>query len=167
MGFAAPGDVRASCSARPARSFRLGVGVVTHGHLGGTPPPVDLAAEQALGDADGRRVRPAPQRAHDLSDGGLAQALVESACAGASAPASAVAGDPFVQLFSESTARALVAVAPADVDRLAAVAAEHGVPLTRLGEVTADPALAVEDVLAVPLAELRAAHEATLPRLFD
>ena len=71
------------------------------------------------------------------------------------------------QLFSESAGRALVTVPPDDLDRLAAVAAEHGVPLTRLGEVTADAALAVEDVLTVPLAELREAHEATLPRLFD
>ena len=76
-------------------------------------------------------------------------------------------GDPFVQLFSESAARALVTVAGSDLDRLTALAARHDVPLTRLGEVTADATLTVEGVLTVPLAELREAHESTLPRLFD
>ena len=50
---------------------------VVHGHLGGTPPGVDLAAERALSEvlvaATG-----VVSSAHDLSDGGLAQALVES-----------------------------------------------------------------------------------------
>jgi hypothetical protein len=36
-----------------------------------------------------------------------------------------------------------------------------------LGEVTDQPALTVVDVLSVPLAELRAAAESTLPALFD
>ena len=49
-----------------------------HGHLGGLPPAVDLAAEKALGAlmaaaaADGLVTA-----AHDVSDGGLAQTLVE------------------------------------------------------------------------------------------
>ena len=43
----------------------------------------------------------------------------------------------------------------------------HGVPCTVLGEVTEDPTLTVLDVLSVPLPELRAASEATLPALFD
>jgi phosphoribosylformylglycinamidine synthase len=72
-----------------------------------------------------------------------------------------------VQLFSESTARALVTVAAGDVDRLTALATRHDVPLTCLGEVTAGATLTVDGVLSVPLAELREAHESTLPRLFD
>src|SRR5215218_2721931 len=53
---------------------------VVHGHLGGRPPALDLAAEKALAElmvglaADGR-----VSSAHDLADGGLAQALTESA----------------------------------------------------------------------------------------
>ena len=66
---------------------------VVHGHLGGRPPRVDLAAEQALAgllaDAAAAGVLVA---AHDLSDGGLAQALTESCLrgglgAGSSCPA--------------------------------------------------------------------------------
>ena len=56
---------------------------VVHGHLGGPPPAVDLAAEQRLAGllaaaaADGLLTG-----AHDLSDGGLAQALVEACLVG-------------------------------------------------------------------------------------
>ncbi len=164
MGFQEPGDVVVLLGATGADFGGSEWAYAEHGHLGGTPPPVDLEAERRLALV----LRAAPLRsAHDLSDGGLAQALVEAALRRDRGVQVRVGGDPFVQLFSESTARALVTVAPADLDRLAAVAGEHGVPLTRLGEVTAEPALAVEDVLTVPLAELRAAHEATLPRLFD
>ena len=56
---------------------------VVHGHLGGRPPAVDLDAERRLARllaaaaADGFLTG-----AHDLSDGGLAQALVESCLVG-------------------------------------------------------------------------------------
>ena len=76
-------------------------------------------------------------------------------------------GDPFVALFSESTARAVVSVAEDELDRLAELADEHGVPSLVLGEVADQPTLTVVDVLSVPLAELRAASESTLPALFD
>ena len=51
---------------------------VVHGHLGGLPPRVDLAAERALSEL---LVGSAAllTSAHDVSDGGLAQTLVESA----------------------------------------------------------------------------------------
>src|SRR5690349_1218805 len=50
---------------------------VVHGHLGGRPPRVDLAAERALSEllVEATGVL---SSAHDLSEGGLAQALVES-----------------------------------------------------------------------------------------
>jgi len=52
---------------------------VVHGHLGGRPPALDLDAERALGEVliDGSAERLLAS-AHDLSDGGLAQALVEA-----------------------------------------------------------------------------------------
>ena len=56
---------------------------VVHGFLGGRPPAVDLAREKVLADvliaaaADGLL-----GSAHDLSDGGLAQALAESCLLG-------------------------------------------------------------------------------------
>ena len=89
-----------------------------HGHLGGLPPAVDLAAEQALGQCWSRpAVDGLVTSVHDLSDGGLAQAVVESCLRHKVGASLALQGDPFVALFSESTARALVTV-PAGDDRL-------------------------------------------------
>ncbi len=56
---------------------------VTADHLGGRPPTVDLAREKLLADVLSSASRDGlVSAAHDLSEGGLAQALVESALAG-------------------------------------------------------------------------------------
>ncbi|WP_370240468.1 phosphoribosylformylglycinamidine synthase subunit PurL [Aeromicrobium sp.] len=137
---------------------------VVHEHLGGLPPQVDLEAERALArllhDAVG-----VVTSAHDLSDGGLAQALAEAGIVsgiGASVSLAEVADDAFVALFSESTARALVTVPAEELDELRALAARHDVPLTELGATGGD-ALVVEGSFEVALAELREAWSATLP----
>jgi len=139
-----------------------------HGHLGGTPPLVDLDRERSLAVVlvEGSR-QSLLESAHDLSDGGLAQALVESCLRRGAGARVTVPGDPFTALFSESTARALVGVRPDRVEAVTALARQHGVQVTRLGAVTADGTLTVDGILTVPLAELREAHESTLPRLFD
>jgi phosphoribosylformylglycinamidine synthase len=138
---------------------------VVHGHLGGRPPRVDLAAERALSELLVSAVG-VVSSAHDVSDGGVAQALVESCLRngiGARVDLTDVAdGDPFVALFSESAARAVVTVAPEDEERLFELSAEHGVPITSLGETRGD-ALSVDGVLEVPLEELRGAWTRTLP----
>jgi phosphoribosylformylglycinamidine synthase subunit PurL len=147
---------------------------VVHGHLGGVPPVVDLDAERALAEvliaaARDRLV----EAAHDLSDGGLAQALVESCLRyGVGATIRVPDGDdPFVFLFSESQARAIVAVPAEAAGRFAELCTEHGVPLMRLGTVgdasDGTPTLEVEGQFTVPLAELREAHEQTFPTRFD
>src|SRR4029079_17502331 len=103
MGFAEPGDVIVLLGATGEHFGGSEWAFAEHGHLGGTPPPVDLAAEQALGAV----LRTAPLRsAHDLSDGGLAQALVECCLRRDRGATVAVDGDPFVALFSESATRA-------------------------------------------------------------
>ena len=54
-----------------------------HGHLGGRPPAVDLAAERALAAVlVAAAARGLLDAAHDLSDGGLAVALAECCLAG-------------------------------------------------------------------------------------
>src|SRR5665647_2388671 len=51
---------------------------VVHGHLGGLPPRVDLPAERALATVLISAARDGlVEAAHDLSEGGLAQGLVE------------------------------------------------------------------------------------------
>jgi phosphoribosylformylglycinamidine synthase len=136
-----------------------------HEHLGGLPPRVDLAAEQALGTAMVEASAAGlVTGAHDLSDGGLAQVLVESCLRHGLGARVELGGDPFVALFSESTARALVTVAAGD-DRLTTLLSDRGVPYTEIGVVTADAALDL-GLFTVPLAELDEAYEGTLPRLF-
>jgi phosphoribosylformylglycinamidine synthase len=135
-----------------------------HGHLGGLPPRVDLGAEKALASVMASLVGVATA-AHDVSDGGLAQALAEMALRRGVGVTVAPDGDPFVALFSESVARAVVAVPRDRVADLEAAAATYGVPVTRLGA-TGGAALTVEGLFDVPLDELRAAHTRTLPVLF-
>ncbi|MCO7218825.1 phosphoribosylformylglycinamidine synthase subunit PurL [Klenkia sp. PcliD-1-E] len=148
---------------RPELGGSAWAGVV-HGHLGGLPPRVDLDAERALAGllarlaADG-----AVTSAHDLADGGLAQALTESALRHGVGATVRVDGDATAALFAESVARAVVTTADPAAVRAAAEAA--GVPVTELGT-TGGEALVVEGVLELPLAELRSAWTRTLPDLF-
>ncbi len=134
---------------------------VVHGHLGGLPPRVDLAAERSLAELLHAGVGLLTS-AHDLSDGGLAQGLVEASLRHMVGVQVTLPGDAFLDLFAESAARALVTVAAADVDRLADLAARHGVPLIELGETGGD-SIVVRDRFTLPLLEVRSAWTATLP----
>jgi phosphoribosylformylglycinamidine synthase subunit PurL len=147
---------------------------VTHGHLGGSPPRLDLDREQALGRliAAANRVEHV-RSAHDLSDGGLAQALVESCLRYGVGARIALppefTGDslPFVFLFSESAARALVSVPRGQEKAFAGLCGEHGVPWTVIGLTDAySGALELRGHFTLGLDELRAASGSTLPRLF-
>jgi phosphoribosylformylglycinamidine synthase subunit PurL len=141
---------------------------VIHDHLGGRPPAVDLAQEKALAEVLIRASRRGLlASAHDLADGGLAQALVESALrhglgARIELPAEA---DPFVWLFSESTGRALVSVKEGADRDLASLCRINGVMFTKLGVVTAeeDATLEVVGQFTLPLTRIREAWQASLP----
>ncbi|MCA0437224.1 MAG: phosphoribosylformylglycinamidine synthase subunit PurL [Actinobacteria bacterium] len=145
-----------------------------HGHLGGLPPKVDLAAEKALMEVlVGGAQRGLFAAAHDLSDGGLAVAVAEGAMrygVGASlglAEVCAASGlGAFEVLYAESAARALVAVRPEQVEAVRALAAEHGVPAVVVGE-TGGENLAVAGEFAIPVAELAAIHRATIPAALE
>jgi phosphoribosylformylglycinamidine (FGAM) synthase-like enzyme len=105
--------------------------------------------------------------AHDLSDGGLSQALVESCLRGrCGARVTLPEGlDPFVALFSESSARAVVSVAPEHMLAFAGLASAHGVAVTELG-VAGGPSLVFAGLFEVALDELAAAAAGTFPALF-
>jgi phosphoribosylformylglycinamidine synthase subunit PurL len=140
---------------------------VVHGHLGGLPPEVDLAAERTLAqllvDAAGQGLLAA---AHDLSDGGLAQALVEAALRRGVGARVELPGDPFLALFAESAGRVLVAVDPEHEERFTALCAEADYPVTRIGvteEAGEAAALTVAGQFTVPLTDVRRAWSATLP----
>ena len=141
---------------------------IAHGHLGGRPPKVDLERERLLAEIlisasrDGMA-----DAAHDLSDGGLVQALAESCLKGGRGARVVVPDgiDPFVFLFSESQGRALVAIPRSEEVRFTDMCAARGMPAARIGVVDGE-ALEVQGQFSIPLTDLRREHEATIPGLF-
>jgi phosphoribosylformylglycinamidine synthase subunit PurL len=143
---------------------------VTADHLGGLPPKVDLARERLLaevltaGSRDGLL-----SAAHDLSEGGLAQTLVEAALAGESGCRVVLpeGTDSFVALFSESAGRVLVAVPRTEESRFTSMCEARGLPAVRIGVVDeGSDSIEVQGLFTVSLAELRATSEGVLPGLF-
>ncbi|WP_184756487.1 phosphoribosylformylglycinamidine synthase subunit PurL [Streptosporangium album] len=140
---------------------------VAHGHLGGLPPQANLEAERALGTVLAEAASQGLLTgSHDLSDGGLGIALAEACLArGVGCTVSLTGDDAFVDLFSESPARALVTVAPESFEAFAELCAAHEVPCYGLGT-TGGTSLTVGGVLDVPVTELRQTHASTLPGIF-
>ncbi|HSA50312.1 MAG TPA: phosphoribosylformylglycinamidine synthase subunit PurL [Yinghuangia sp.] len=149
---------------------------VAHGHLGGLPPRVDLERERLLaeiliaGSRDGM-----VDAAHDLADGGLAQALVEACLRGGKGArvvlpeveqnSGSAAADPFVALFSESAGRAIVSVPRSEELRFTDMCRVRHLPVARIGVVDGE-VLEIQGQFTVGLDELREAGEATLRGLF-
>ncbi|MFZ3454364.1 phosphoribosylformylglycinamidine synthase subunit PurL [Arthrobacter sp. 7Tela_A1] len=145
------------------------------GHLGGQPPKVDLQAEKLLGDLLINASRDGMiDAAHDLSEGGLAAALSEMALrfgVGARIGLDEVAErdgvDLFTLLFSESQARAVVSVARSEEVRFKDMCTARGFAHSRIGVVDTEiGALDFQGHFVLPLAELKEAHEGTLPKHF-
>jgi phosphoribosylformylglycinamidine synthase len=106
-----------------------------HGIEQGRPPAVDLEAEARLGELLRRAARAGFLRtAHDVAEGGLAVTLAEATFELGLGARLVLDGDA-LSLFSETQARAIAAVAPADLDRLLALAGELRVEAREIGEV--------------------------------
>ncbi len=150
-----------------------------HGHLGGRPPAVDLAAERRLAEL----IQAASQQelvssAHDLSSGGLAQALAEAVMrfgVGARVWLREIMErdgvDAATALFSESTGRVIVSVPREEDVKFRGLCEGRGYPVLRIGvtdpaAVGDEPALEVQDVFTLTVPELRAISQATLPAAF-
>ncbi|MCI4674532.1 phosphoribosylformylglycinamidine synthase subunit PurL [Mycolicibacterium litorale] len=143
---------------------------VTADHLGGVPPRVDLAREKLLAEVLTAASRDGlASAAHDLSEGGLIQAVVEAALAGETGCRIVLPEgvDPFVFLFSESAGRALVAVPRTEESRFRSMCEARGLPVTRIG-VSDDgsDSVEVQGLFMVTLEELRTTSEKVLPGLF-
>jgi phosphoribosylformylglycinamidine synthase len=137
---------------------------VCHGHLGGRPPALDFDHHRRLAEfcaaaATGGMLT----SAHDLSDGGLGVALLEACFRNGLGAAVTLPGDPFVALFSESAGRVLVSCPPAQVAVVEALARDHALPVTRLGEVREAPELVVTGQFTLGLQELRDQWRAVIP----
>jgi phosphoribosylformylglycinamidine synthase subunit PurL len=139
---------------------------LTTGRLQGRPPALDLAAEarlhRLLVELAARRL---VAGAHDLSEGGLALALVEAVLAeGVGAWIELPNGLPsLAMLVSESPSRVLLAVEPSRSIDVAALADRSGVPAARIGSTGGDR-LAVARVLHLSLDTLRERYEGAIPR---
>jgi phosphoribosylformylglycinamidine synthase II len=140
------------------------------GKVSGRPPALDLEAEARL---HGLLYEYARQdllaSAHDISEGGLAVALTESAMAGGvgftvTLPDGGL--PPHVALFSESASRTVISARPGretDVEQLAGV---HQVPIARLG-LTGGTSLEFADLFAVGLSDAVVVYEGAIPRLMS
>ena len=147
---------------------------VIHDHLGGKPPVVDLEHEMKLADLlHAGSLQGLIASAHDLSEGGLAQAVVESSLrfgVGARIWLGELQErdqvDRTAALFSESTGRVLVSVGREDDVKFVGLCEARGIPVLRVGVTDSSEVLEIQDVASWELATLRAAHTATLAELF-
>jgi phosphoribosylformylglycinamidine synthase len=137
------------------------------GKLEGAPPPVDLADEIKAGRLVRALIREDKATAvHDVSDGGLLVAIAEMALAGnigvelfayeGRLPAYAV-------WFGEDQGRYVLSVDPMRAEEVLERARLLALP-ARIVARTGGAAIALKDEGELPLAELRALHEAWLPQ---
>jgi phosphoribosylformylglycinamidine synthase len=141
------------------------------GKVSGRPPALDFDAEGRLHLLLYECARSdVLASAHDLSDGGLAVALTESAVSGDvgfSVVVPELSGhEPHVPLFAESASRAVVSARPGRETALEAMAAFHQVPIQRIG-VTGGSTLHFANVLDVPLSDALVVYEGAIPRLMS
>jgi phosphoribosylformylglycinamidine synthase subunit PurL len=128
----------------------------------GAPPPVDLSLEKKNGDFVRNLINDGQVSAvHDISDGGLASAVIEMALAG-DFGAELMSGD-HKQLFGEDQARYLLTCPPKEVAKIITQAHVKGVDIIRVGSVSGLKEVNFGGTV-VTLAELSAAHEGWFPK---
>ncbi|MDN5926903.1 MAG: phosphoribosylformylglycinamidine synthase subunit PurL [Hyphomicrobiales bacterium] len=140
-----------------------------HNREDGPPPPVDLTHERKVGDFVRTLIREGATTAvHDCSDGGLAVALAEMAMASGigaviEPPADA---SPIAAFFGEDQGRYVVTVKSASENAILERAAKADVPVQRIG-ITGGTELKPGGARAIPIADLKAAHEGWFPRFME
>jgi phosphoribosylformylglycinamidine synthase len=140
-----------------------------HGHLGGTPPALDLDAEKRLvGLLVELAARGLIASAHDCSEGGLGVALAECSIAsgvgvvGESGIDASAGVPPHVWLFAESASRIIVSSSSTRSVLEAAKAA--GVPVAVIGRTGGDR-LQIAGRLDLGVEEMTNVYEDALPTL--
>lgn len=147
---------------------------VVHDHLGGLPPKVDLAGERRLAGLLGAaREEWLISSAHDLSEGGLGQALAEGVMrfgVGARVWLTELMErdgvDAATALFSESAGRVIVTVPREEDVKFRGLCEGRDYPVLRIGVTDTEPTLEVQDVFTVSVDELRETSRGTLPAVF-
>ncbi|MGX1793762.1 phosphoribosylformylglycinamidine synthase subunit PurL [Microbacterium sp. NPDC055312] len=147
---------------------------VVHDHLGGLPPKVDLAGERRLAGLLGAaREEWLISSAHDLSEGGLGQALAEGVMrfgVGARVWLTELMErdgvDAATALFSESAGRVIVTVPREEDVKFRGLCEGRDYPVLRIGVTDTEPTLEVQDVFTFSVDELRETSRGTLPAVF-
>jgi len=145
-----------------------------HAHLGGLPPVLDLKTETILAEIlVAGSVQKMFSAAHDVSEGGIAQAIVEMAMrSGIGVRLEVPTGlNAFTFLWSESATRAVVVVSPANKSNFLALCRAKKFPATEIGLVDSlSKSVEISGVfgesISLAIEELRFISEATLPSLF-
>jgi phosphoribosylformylglycinamidine synthase len=111
---------------------------VCFGMVKGQPPRIDLEEEKRLQELVLKLIDEGLiKSSHDISEGGFAAALVESAIAGKKGAKislqTSLRAD--IELFSESQSRALITASPEKVDEVLKIAYEYQVPAQKVGVV--------------------------------
>lgn len=111
---------------------------VCFGMVKGQPPRIDLEKEKRLQELVLKLIdKGLINSSHDISEGGFAAALVESAIAGKKGAKISLQTSlrEDIELFSESQSRALITVSPEKVDEVLKIAYEYQVPAQKVGVV--------------------------------
>lgn len=135
------------------------------GREDGAPPHVDLAQERLTGDVVRGLIQTGHIRScHDLSDGGLLIAAADIAMASGTGLAITLPHSLSAEaaLLSEDQARYLLIVNPTHADSVFEALEAQAVPCAAIGS-AGGCELAIQDVLAIDIAELKQAHEAWMP----
>jgi len=148
------------------------------GKFDGAPPPVDLESEIKAGRLIRALIREGRVAAvHDCADGGLLVAIAEMALAGGKHGLSRESSGLGVELypyegklpahaiwFGEDQGRYVVEVTPQKAEEVLERARLLELPARIIGRTGGD-AIGLKGETALPLSELRAAHEAWMPKL--
>jgi phosphoribosylformylglycinamidine (FGAM) synthase-like enzyme len=132
-----------------------------HGREDGAPPPVDLSKERRHGDFVRGLIKDGAVTAvHDISDGGLASAVIEMALA--SEFGATLDAMDHVQLYAEDQARYVLTCPAKEAAKLITQAHVKGIDVIRIGTVTTDATFRV-GTTALAMSDLRKAHEGWFP----
>ena len=170
--FPGEGEVILLVGAPPAWGTHLGQSAWLrdiHGRREGAPPPVDLVHEKRVGDFVRGLIRSGVATAvHDCADGGLAVALAEMAMASAiGATVNELHDCPVAEVFfGEDQGRYLVTIRRDDLDAVHEAAKADGIFAPWVGN-TGGASLKLGESRAIPVAELKAAHESFFPAFMD
>jgi phosphoribosylformylglycinamidine synthase len=145
-----------------------------HDHLGGLPPRLDLKKEKELADLiHGASIQGLVESAHDLSEGGLAIALIEASLRfnvgcriwlGELMERDQI--DSTAALFSESQSRVIVSVGREDDVKFQSLCEARGVSVLRIGVTDQESAaLDIQGIARLALSDIRRAWSTPVPQV--